>query len=127
MSWTLHTLDAGQQLLAAVPHAAAGGGSGSGSTGIIDWINVKAASANVAVKNVAVVIATLLVLLKAWLARGAITAIIVAAITAAILLWIVNNIGQVQGRVGNEVNSLRAPVVRVVDAPSAPVLLGRAD
>lgn len=119
MNLTMQVVEAGQHVMAGAPHAA--------GNGIFDLINLKTADAVTTAKNVAVLIATILVLVKAWAARGAVTAIIVAALTAAIFLWIVNNIGAVQTRVGTEVNGLRAPVVHVVDVPVGVGLQGRID
>lgn len=92
----------------------------TGTTGIFDLVNAKAAEAQSSALTVGGLIAVVFVIWKAWAARGAIAGVIVGAIAAAVFLFIINNVDRMQQRVGTEVNGLSVTpgVVQVVPTPT---------
>lgn len=98
------------------PHgltAAAGGQAG----GIFDWITTKNTQALTAIRAVAVTIAVIFVVWAGIRTKGSFVAILLAGITAGILLWIVVNVTDIQDRVGDEVNSATAPAITISQYP----------
>lgn len=79
------------------------------SNGVFDLVTEKSNEAKQALRAVSSLVAVGFVLFAGIRVRGAIAGITVAAIAAALFLWFVFNITAVQGRVDNEINSLRSP------------------
>lgn len=91
-----------QQLVQSQPMALPAAGS---STGILDWLTTKLADLQALFRTLSVVGGMGFVIWQGIQSRGAMARIIIAGIAAAVFIWIVWNVTNLQNRVGNEVNA----------------------
>jgi hypothetical protein len=92
----------------------------SGDKGILDMLGVKAIEVEALLKSVAYTASAAFVIWKAWAARGAIAAVVIAGFAAMIFVYLVNNMKDVQPLVENELEQgLGRPVTVQVGAPTA--------
>mgnify|MGYP005811948725 CR=1 FL=1 len=105
------------QLAQAAPVVQAAGG------GILDWVNSKSSELQTVGRGLAVTFGILFVLFQAIISRGAMARIIISGLAAAIFVWMVWNVTDLQERVDNEINAAPPPpgVSVPFHAASAPV------
>jgi len=84
-------------------------GTGTGTVGILDWINAKSSELQTVGRGLAVTFGIVFVIYQAIVSRGAMARVIIAGIAAGIFIWIVWNVTALKDRVGQEVNATRAP------------------
>ena len=91
--------------------------------GILDWGTAKIQEVGDLFRAASVVAGIGLVLVTAIMSRGAMARIIVAGLTAALLIWIVFNVTDLESRVDNEINGAhdhhRSPAAAKPSACSA--------
>lgn len=83
--------------------------AGTGTVGILDWINAKSSELQTVGRGLAVTFGIVFVIYQAIVSRGAMARVIIAGIAAGIFIWIVWNVTALKDRVGQEVNATRAP------------------
>src|SRR4051794_5301522 len=76
--------------------------------GVFDWAGEKVDALMTLLRAVAVVVAVLFIIYRAIATKGAMSAIVIAIGCGAIFIYGVWNVTDLQGRVGNEVNSAPA-------------------
>lgn len=101
------------------PHLLTAAAAGGQAGGIFDWITTKNTQALTAIRAVAVTVAVLFIAWAAIRSKLSFVAILMAGITAGLMLWIVFNVTDIQTRVGNEVNSASAITISQYPGRSA--------
>lgn len=105
----LHThLQAASHLVTVLP-AAAGDGGGGGD--ILGWINGKSLQTRTTTINVGKAVLVIVLVFAMWRSRGALAAGITAAVSVAILWFVLGNIEGLSERVETEVNGMGATTV----------------
>ena len=94
--------------------------------GIFDLATEKVDSLMTLLRAFAVVVAVIFIIYRAVATKGALAAILIAAAAGAIFVYVVWNVTDLQGRVGNEINSAPASNVLTLDPGQHSVPVGHA-
>ncbi len=82
--------------------------------GFLDWGTAKNTQTQALFRGVSITVAIIFVIWQAIASRMAMARIIIAGVTAGILVWVVWNVTNLKDRVDNEVNAMPA-VVQTTD------------